>query len=72
MAEPDKNNANDNDVAPLGASDGTNGGGSATGIPDGDTGLTVGDIAHDQNVQHDREKLFPGSSPAQKKESSAS
>ncbi|HEY0008028.1 MAG TPA: hypothetical protein VGB55_04835 [Tepidisphaeraceae bacterium] len=50
----------------VGASDGNNGGGAAAGIPDAETGMRIGDIAQNQDVQRDRAKLFPGSTSGSK------
>lgn len=43
----------------VGASDATNGGGSASGTPDGDTAMTAGDIVDRGNVDADKARLFP-------------
>jgi hypothetical protein len=43
----------------VGSSDGTNGGGAASGIPDGDTAMTAGDIANRGNIEQDKARLFP-------------
>jgi hypothetical protein len=44
----------------VGASDGSSGGGNATGVPDAETGMQPGGLPPAGNVQEDREKLFPG------------
>jgi hypothetical protein len=43
----------------VGASDGTSGGGNATGIPDGDTAAHAGEAVTQGDVKDDRGKLFP-------------
>ncbi|HEX8325499.1 MAG TPA: hypothetical protein VF595_16475 [Tepidisphaeraceae bacterium] len=43
----------------VGASDATNGGGAATGIPDGDTAMRAGDIVDRGNIAEDKARLFP-------------
>lgn len=46
-----------------GASDANNGGGAGSGIPDAETALRTGDTATRGDVEKDREKLFPESTP---------
>jgi len=43
----------------VGASDGSSGGGNATGSPDAETGMRAEDVVNRGNVEEDRKKLFP-------------
>ena len=43
-----------------GAGDDNNGGGNASGTPDADTGMTVGDVINKGDVQQNKARLFPG------------
>jgi hypothetical protein len=51
-----------------GAADAYSGAGNATGTPDADTGMRAGDAVNKGNVEEDREKLFPESSRAIRKD----
>ena len=67
--DPPSDRTNDSNApAGVGASDGTNGGGAGSGIPDGETALRAGDAVTGGDVQEDKKKLFPdaGKSSARK------
>ena len=55
----------------VGASDGSSGGGNASGLPDADTAMRPGGLPPAGNVAKDRAKLFPGNSGAKKKKYAA-
>jgi hypothetical protein len=65
---PSERTDDSNAPAGVGASDGTNGGGAGSGIPDGETALRAGDAVTGGDVEADKKKLFPdaGKSSGQK------
>jgi hypothetical protein len=49
-----------------GSNDVTSGGGAASGVPDGETAMRMGDVVTRGDVKEDKARLFPEASDAQR------